>query len=687
MSRFSVEAVFKAIDHMTAPIAKMQGSTTSFSKHLRRDFAKAQRSVENFNRSVRQKTAQGLKMALTGGVMALGVGLGYVAREFVNFDHAIVSATAKFNDLVPGSENAKKAMEELREVARKIGAETQFTPTDAAKGLDFLAMAGFKSKQAMALLPGVVNLATIANTDLGRATDIASDMLGAFGMATKEALDNPAILAKNFTRVQDVVAKTITSTNTNMEDLFEAMKFGGPAFTSAGQSLETFNAIAGRMASSGIKGSNAGTALRSAMVRLQKPTKDVLLGLQQFGLSQEDLIKDGKLMDMVDIMKLMEERGKGLTDVQRNSALSAITGKNAFSAWAAVFKEGVWQSEALKKSLQNSTGASAAMSAEIRKSLLNRLKSLGSAATELGFKFMVAFEKQGGNAIDKLTKFVRDFDPTPIIEGLKFIAKVFVFVIGVIRDFWPLIVTLIAIWKGYQAVLFVAAAAQQIMNVVMMANPIGLIIIGVALLIAGIVTLYRNWDSLSLKAKIFFGILSFALMGPFGLIIVGFIALAKHVGGVQNAFIVLGKIIVRVLLAPINLLILSIEGILYMMSKIPGVGGKFKGAYEAVSGFRGRINKPFEITEFEEKKRESFGVFKSMMPENMRVGGQGATTAGSGQAPTTSRSVFSSTIEKMQKQIVDININNQSDNPVNVGRGRPIHRGSRAIVPASGSAS
>lgn len=497
--RFQIEAVFRAIDRISAPIKKMGAKTSRFSKRLRRDFALAQRRVDDFTSSVRQKLGAALRRAALVGLMGLALAVGVVAREFVTFDHAIISATAKFKDVQIGTKAAKDTMEAMRKVARKVGAETQFSATQAAEGLQFLGMAGFKSSQAMALLPGVVDLATVANVDLGRATDIASDALGAFGLMT----DNTAQLQKNFTRINDVMAKTITSTNTDMEMLFETMKYAGPAFTTSGQSLESFSAIAGRMAANGIKASMAGTALRGGILRLAAPPKKARAALAMLGITIKDA--DGNMRDIMDILDDVSRATKGMGNVQKAAALQAIFGTRAFSGWAAVINEGTEQSRALRDELNKATGTSKRMAEEIRKSLQNRLKALASAAIELGFKFMEAFEKQGGDAVDSLTKAIREFDPKPIIMGLSLAIKIISTVLTIGGDLLPLILGAVAAWKAYQAILIIAAAKQWLLNIAIMANPLGLIAIGIGILVGAIILLYKNWDkvkeSLLLGAK------------------------------------------------------------------------------------------------------------------------------------------------------------------------------------------
>jgi TP901 family phage tail tape measure protein len=477
--KFSVNATFRAIDKITAPLNRMMGSSQKFSKSIKKDFAKAQRQVDRLGHSIKQKLGNALRIGLAGGLIALSAGIGVATNEFIQFDKSIVGATAKFKDLDTDSDNIKDSMDALRATARKVGSETQFSATQAGEGLSFLAMTGFTSVQSMDLLPNVVGLATVANLDLATSTDIASDALGSFGLA----VDDSEQLSKNLTRVLDVMAKTITSTNTDTEILFETIKLGAPSFTAAGQSMETFSAIAGRMASSGIKATTAGTSLRSMITRLEKPTKEVRKGLAAFGLTQADIIKDGKIMDMVDVLKLFEKGAKDLTVVQRNAALSAIVGKNAISGWAVVMNEGVEKTALLKEQLLASEGAAKKMAKFMGSSLAVKIDVLKSSLIELGFKFIEAFQEQGKGALESLTKAVQNFDPAPVIKAFKTFVTVISLFSKVALPLAPFVAGMIIAWKAYSAILALVAIAQMSVATAMGATPLGAMIIGVGLLI------------------------------------------------------------------------------------------------------------------------------------------------------------------------------------------------------------
>lgn len=409
----SVTTIFKSRDETSKNFNRMGKNAKKFGETSSRAFKKASRSATSFG-------------TITKGILAAGGvsrGLGLVTRGltaattgFLEFDQSITAASAKFSDLNLTTKEGQKTLLELKKTARAVGATTEFSAAQAAGGLDFLALAGFKTKQAMALLPGVTNLATVANVDLATATDIASDSLGAFGLMTQDSIK----LAKNFTRTQDVMAKTTATSNTNLTDLFESIKKGAPAFTAAGQSMESFAALAGEMANSGVKGSESGTQLRNVMLRLAKPTKEAQTELSKLNVRTQD--SQGNFRDVIDILADFEKGLKGMGTAQKSATLKTVFGARAITGVSILLKSGTKRLRSYRQMLIDSSGAAKKMADIMRSSLINRLKSLGSAALEVGFQFFDAFDEQGAGAIDKLTQFVRRIDLTPLINGIKFVS-------------------------------------------------------------------------------------------------------------------------------------------------------------------------------------------------------------------------------------------------------------------------
>jgi TP901 family phage tail tape measure protein len=503
MPTFAVSTAFKAIDKVTQTFKRMGKGADKFGNQSSKAFQRASKSASIFGKTAKRVLSAGI---LVGGILLVKRGIGEVTREFVSFDQAITASSAKFKDLRLNTEAGQKTLLELKKTARDVGAVTQFTATEAAGGLDFLAMAGFGAAQSMALLPGVVDLATVANVDLARSTDIASDTLGAFGLMT----DDTAQLTKNFARVNDVMAKTMVSANADMETIFESVKKGAPSFTAAGQSMETFSALLGVMANSGVKGAEAGTSLRNMMLRLADPSKEAQAVLDKLNITTQD--SQGNFRDIVDIIADFEKGLKGMGTQQRTAALSTVFGARAVTGFNIILKEGTKSIRGYRGELENAGGESERMAAIMRKSLGNRMKALGSAAIELGFKFFTAFEKDGGGAIDSLTNAVRNFNVQPIIDGLKFTFSAIKSLINIITPWAPLMMEVVAAFVAYSvimktilglkaAVAFLSIAkAITAINLAFAANPIAFIVGGI---VTAVFLLIKGLGLLQKKFKIF----------------------------------------------------------------------------------------------------------------------------------------------------------------------------------------
>jgi len=510
MPSFAVSTVFKAKDGVSAVFGKMGKQAGFFGDNADKAFRKASRSGSRFGDIVKGILVTDV---IRGGLRALRDGLRAVTTEFIDYDAAIVSASAKFKGLNLNTQEGIKTLEALKQTARDVGASTEFSATQAASGLEFLAVAGFNAEQAMSALPGVVDLATAGKVDLARATDIASDSLGAFGLMTKDT----AQLTLNLARVNDVFAKATTTANTNMEQLFEAVSEGGVQFTATGQSMETFSALAGVMADSTIKGGRAGTVLRNVMLRLSNATPAATKVIDKLGVKIKD--GDGNFRDIIDILADFETGLKKMNGtVDKSAALAEVFGARAVGGVNILLQKGTKELRVYRDSLIDSAGASKTMADIIRQSIGNQLKGLNSALIELGFQFFDTFKNKIGPAITSLTEFVRGINIPAMIASFNSL-------LDTLRPFRGVILGIAAAFVTYNAV-FIAFAlaskiktflafaaalrtvgiAQGLLNIVMMANPIGLVAAAVGLLVAGLVLLFDNWDAVVKAFKSGFGI-------------------------------------------------------------------------------------------------------------------------------------------------------------------------------------
>lgn len=238
---------------------------------------------------------------------------------------------------------------QLTAKARQLGRDTRYTASQAAEGMQYLAMAGFKTNQILDAMPGMLNLAAAGATDLGRSSDIASDILSAF-----------QIKAEEMPRVADILCKAFTSSNTTLETLSDSMKYVAPVASAAGISIEQCAAMVGLLGNVGIKGSRAGTALRAAMLRLVAPPKmaaDALKSLtgiddgDELAAQVEDLkhtqkvledmgikTKDaaGNMRPIVDILEDFNERTKDMGNADRLEKVKHVFGVEASAAMEAL---------------------------------------------------------------------------------------------------------------------------------------------------------------------------------------------------------------------------------------------------------------------------------------------------------------------------------------------------------------
>lgn len=409
---FVVKTIFQGRDEQSKRFNRMGRNAKKFGETSSRAFKKASKSATSFG-----TITKGILSAqvVTKSVSLLTQGLTEATTAFIGFDDSITAASAKFKGLDLSTKEGQKTLEELKKSARDTGATTKFSAEEAAGGLDFYATAGFNAAQAMAVLKPTAKLATIANLDLARTSDIASDSIGAFGLMTEDS----AQLQKNFTRVSDVMAKTMTSTNTNMEDMFESIKKGAPTFTATGQSIETFNTLMGTMANAGVKGAESGTQLRNMMLQLSKPTKEAQEVLSTLGIETKD--QSGNFRDVIDILADFETGLEGMGTANKAAALKTVFGTRSVTGLNLLLKAGTKNLRKFRTQLDESGGTTKKMADIMDKSLGNRLKSLQSAALEVGFQFLDSFKVKGVGALEFLTESIRGINVQPIINGIEFI--------------------------------------------------------------------------------------------------------------------------------------------------------------------------------------------------------------------------------------------------------------------------
>ncbi|EJV7852891.1 phage tail tape measure protein, partial [Escherichia coli] len=340
--------------------------TEQYNNQLERErqaLARVTRARERYSRA--QETAGKLK---TGGALAIGAAAagGYAAGRFLQPAIGFGKEMSRVQALTRIDQNSPQ-FKALREQALKLGSETPFTASDAASGQSFLAMAGFTPQAIQAALPGVLNMALAGGVELGETADIGSNILTQFNL-TADQMD----------RVGDTLTAAFTRTNTDLRALGETMKYTGPVAAKLGISLEEAAAMAGMLASNGLRGSDAGTAMRASLSRLASPPKAAADALKELGVSVADA--RGKMRPMEDVLLDLYKATQKYGQVDQVSFFKDIAGEEAFvGLQTLVAAAGSGELQKLTRELQGARGEVDRVAKVMADNLDGDLKNLDSA--------------------------------------------------------------------------------------------------------------------------------------------------------------------------------------------------------------------------------------------------------------------------------------------------------------------
>lgn len=478
--QYVIETVFRAQDQMSASVNAMTQKMETFGQQIKKAFREGQSGASQFKATMGGMLGANL---ISAGVGKLRSGFDALKEEFLGFDRAITSAASKYK-----FDRGTAEFEALGKAARDVAASTPYTAGQAAKALDFLAMAGFDASQAIAALPGVTSLAIAGDMDLAQASDIASDALGAFNMRSND----PLVLAKNLGRVTDVMAQVANISTIDMPMLWESWKKAAPLASQFGGSVESLGAMFTVLANSGLKAEEAGTSMRGMYLRLTSGVAAVNDELKKYHITLQD--NKGQLRPMTDILEDINNKTKNLSDTTRLAALNNIFGAHSVNAALVLMKAGKGTIDGFQKQLENSAGAADDLARRIGESLSNRIESLKSELIEVGLKFVDAFGGKLPEALDAATEAVRTFDVKGMIEKIQS-------VVSTVKEWWGVIKDVIIALLIYKAIVTTVAAAQTLLNIAMAANPLGLLLIALTAVGFAIYQIYTNWEALVASMK------------------------------------------------------------------------------------------------------------------------------------------------------------------------------------------
>ncbi|MCD8356256.1 MAG: phage tail tape measure protein [Clostridia bacterium] len=284
-------------------------------------------------------------------------------------------------------------LEALEATAMEMGATTQFSATEAANALSYMALAGWDAQQSIDALPGILDLAAASGMDLASASDMVTDYLSAFGM---EAGDS-AYFA-------DMLAHAQSNANTTAAALGESFKNCAANMNAAGQDVETTTSLLSMLANQGSKGSEAGTKLAAVMRDLTAKMEEGAIAIGDTKVQVMDA--QGNFRDLTDILLDVETATDGMGDAEKSAALSATFTADSISGLNMILNAGVDEAAAFEEELRNSAGTASNMADTMNDNLKGRITELGSALEGVGIQAYNAMEgplKRGvESAIDSI---------------------------------------------------------------------------------------------------------------------------------------------------------------------------------------------------------------------------------------------------------------------------------------------
>ena len=472
---------------------------------LQREIIETEEELARLEEQANQSATALQKIASTGeklqnvgdSISSVGTKLLPVTGAVVGLGTAVVQTTAEFDEgmskVAAVSGATADELELLTAKAREMGAKTKFSASEASEALNYMAMAGWKTEDMLNGIEGVMYLAAAAGEDLGTTSDIVTDALTAFGLTAADS-----------GHFADVLAAASSNANTNVSMMGETFKYAAPVAGALGYTVEDVAVAIGLMANSGIKSTQAGTALRTICTKLQG---ELTLAGEAFGeVTVQTANADGSMRELSDILADCRTAFSQMSESEAAAAAEALVGKNAMSGFLALMQAAPEDINKLTDAIDSCDGTAESMANTMQDNLSGQLTILKSALQELAISFgellmpvLRDIVSHIQNVVDKLNG-MGDGTKTLVIKiallvaalgpALIIIGKV-ISAVGTIMTWAPKIAGVIA---KLGPVLTTVKTALSGLWAVLMANPIILIIAAVAALVAAFIYLWNHCE-------------------------------------------------------------------------------------------------------------------------------------------------------------------------------------------------
>lgn len=388
------------INGFLANLRSAQSEADKASKNIVTKFGANMQSAGN------KLTSAGSTLTKTVTVPIVGVGSAAI-KTSSDFESAMSKVSA-----ISGATGTN--LDKLNNKAQEMGAKTKFSATESAQAFTYMAMAGWKTEDMLEGIDGIMSLAAADGLDLATTSDIVTDALTAFGLSAKDS-----------GHFADVLAKASSSANTNVSMLGESFQYVAPVAGALGYSAEDTAIALGLMANAGIKGSQAGTALRGSISRLVKPTDDAAAMMDKYGISLTNT--DGTMKPLGEVMDNLRERLGSLSEAEQAQAAATLFGQEAMSGMLAIVNASDSDYQSLTSSIYSADGAAQQMADTMLNNLGGQLTLLKSALEGLAIQFgeiLMPYIKQFVGWLQSLVQKLQELTPEQKEQIIKWAAIV-----------------------------------------------------------------------------------------------------------------------------------------------------------------------------------------------------------------------------------------------------------------------
>ena len=415
----------EAFDSLQREIIETERSLNDL-KNTAGSSSAALEEISQKTRAFGEKTTEAGKKLLP--VSAAIGGLGAVAvKTASDFDASMSNVQA-----ISGA--TAEDIEILREKAREMGEKTKFSATEAGDAMSYMAMAGWKTGDMLGGIEGIMNLAAASGEDLATTSDIVTDALTAFGMTAEESGN-----------LADIMAAASSNANTNVSLLGESFKYVAPLFGAMNYSAEDAATALGLMANAGIKGSKAGTSLKTAIANMVSPTDSMAAVMDKYELSLTNT--DGTMKSFSEVMEMLRGKMGGLSETEQAAAASTLFGKEAMAGMLSIINAAPADYEKLTNAVDNADGSAKNMADTMNDNLAGQITILKSQLQELAISIGETLMPYIKKAVEVIQKIVDKFN------GMSDAQKKLIVVIGIIiAALGPLLIIIGKVSLGISAV-------------------------------------------------------------------------------------------------------------------------------------------------------------------------------------------------------------------------------------------